>query len=145
MAGPVVHAVLLQQNVHKKVSLFPTVFQHYVAICIYELCRYVPLYWLTILFTMVDKRTWDCVKNTFLVIVTQDSAPNDNFFYQFQVYPPTPLPPQCCGQKALIFTHFAQTSTLFGVGGDGSLGGEGSLVLLISVFSFTNLNTAANF
>ena len=28
MAGPVVHAVLLEQNVHKKVSLFPTVFQH---------------------------------------------------------------------------------------------------------------------
>ena len=26
MAGPVVHAALLQQNVHKKVSLFPTVF-----------------------------------------------------------------------------------------------------------------------
>ena len=42
-------------------------------------------------------------------------------------------------------THFTQTSTLFGVGGDGSLGGEGSLVLLISVFSFTNLNTVANF
>ena len=28
MAGPVVHAVLLEQNVHKKVSLIPTVFQH---------------------------------------------------------------------------------------------------------------------
>ena len=32
MAGPVVHAALLQQNVHKKVSLYPTVpptvFQH---------------------------------------------------------------------------------------------------------------------
>ena len=28
MAGPVVHVVLLEQNVHKEVSLFPTVFQH---------------------------------------------------------------------------------------------------------------------
>ena len=70
MAGPVVHAALLQQNVHKKVSLFPTCLSTYVAICVYELYKYVPLYWLTILFTMVDKRTWDCVKKPFQVIVT---------------------------------------------------------------------------
>ena len=54
----------------QKGFLIPHSLSTYVAICIYELYRYVPLYWLTILFTMVDKRTWDCVKKPFQVIVT---------------------------------------------------------------------------
>ena len=70
MAGPVVHAAFTSTKCSQKGFLIPHSLSTYVAICIYELYRHVPLYWLTILFTMVDKRTWDCVKNPFQVIVT---------------------------------------------------------------------------
>ena len=84
---------------------------------------------------MGDKRTWECVKKPFQVIVTEDPAPNNNFWFGFRFIPSSPYSPQlcvakCCGQKALISNHFAQNSTLFGVRG------EGRLVLVISPVRF---------
>ena len=51
-----------------------------------------------------------------------NTAPNDNFLFGFGFISSSPhsTPQQCCGLKlALISTHFAQNSTLFGVGGEG--------------------------
>ena len=47
--------------------------------------------------TMEAKRTWDCVQKPFQVIVTLDSAPNDNFlsgfgFISLSLHPPPPRP-----------------------------------------------------
>ena len=73
--------------------------------------------------TMEAERTWDCVKKPCLqVIVTKDSAPNDNFLIRFGFIPSSPhFSQQFVAEKGLISTHFAQNFTLFGVGGGGSL------------------------
>ena len=58
-----------------------------------------------------------------------DSAPKDNFLFGFGFIPSSPPLPLAMlwPKKALSFAHFAPNSTLFGVGG------EGSLVLVISL------------
>ena len=59
-----------------------------------------------------------------------NTAPNDNFLFGFGFISlfPHSSSQQCCGLKlALISPYFAQNSTLFGVGG------KGSLVLVISL------------
>ena len=58
---------------------------------------------------------------------SNSGPPAQKAAYQSAVlWSPHPPPPQqCWGKKTLISTHGAQNSTLFGVGG------EGSLVLLI--------------
>ena len=60
---------------------------------------------------MGDKRTWDCVKIPFQVII--DPL---NGFIPLSPPPPPPLPPL---SPTLISTHGADNSTLFGVGGEG--------------------------
>ena len=80
---------------------------------------------------MEDNRTWDCVKKPVEAIVTLDPAPKDNFFVRLRIHPvvrPLPLA-MLWPKKALIFTHFAPNSTLFGVGGEGSLEGPNTFDL----------------
>lgn len=55
---------------------------------------------------MGDKRTWDCVKIPFQVIIDLLNG----------FIPLSPLPPL---SPTLISTHGADNSTLFGVGGEG--------------------------
>ena len=50
------------------------------------------------------------------------SAPKDNFLFGFGFTPSFPTSPcNVVAKKALILTRFAPNSTLFGVGGEGSL------------------------
>ena len=70
---------------------------------------------------MEDKTTCNCVKKPFQVIFMQDPAPDDNFLLGFGFIPSSPHSPPLLSnvvpKKVLISTHFAQNSTLFGVGG----------------------------
>ena len=78
-----------------------------------------------------SERQKNHVKKPFQVIVTKDSALHENFLMDFGFImssPFSPLHPSNVVAKktTLISTHFAQNSTLFGVGG------KESLVLLIA-------------
>ena len=60
---------------------------------------------------MEDKRTWDSLKQPFQVIVTLDSAPNNNFLIGFGFIPSSPNPSShidVVAKKGLISTHGAQ-------------------------------------
>ena len=68
---------------------------------------------------MEAKETWDCVKKSFQVTVTEDSAPNDNNWIGFGFISPPPSPSNIVAKKRFISTHFAQNSTLFELEGRG--------------------------
>ena len=74
------------------------------------------------------KKNLGLCEKPFQAIFTSHPAPKDNFLFGFGFIPSSPtFPSNVVTKKTLIFTHFAPNSTLFEVGG------EGSLVLLISL------------
>ena len=79
--------------------------------------------------TMEDKRTWDCVKNPSKLLLLRTLLLTTIFLSALSSYPHPPLPHSPPPPPAMFWPqkNFAQNSTLFWVGG------EGSLVLLISL------------
>ena len=122
LAGPTDQLQRIESILLKKLhfnSLNEKVFLYFLS----ERWRKIQFIALNLFQTIEDKRTWDCVKKPFQPIVPLDSAPKDNFLFGFGFIPSSPPLPLAMlwPKKALSFAHFTPNSTLFGVGGEGSL------------------------